>query len=113
IERLARRLENPQARSRVERVLHELLDRFMRDLKFHQRLIASLVITPETIDRVLKAVEEEGADKLAELLQDPAMRDAMAKGVNDAIVDLLRRPVVSVLGRPGEPSVEEDRKSTR
>ena len=111
IERLARLLENPEARSRVERVLHELLDRFMRDLKFHQRLIASLVITPETIDRVLEAVEEEGAEKIAELLQDPAMRDAMAKGVNDAIVDLLRRPIVSVLGRPGEPSVENAKKT--
>ncbi len=111
IERLGGLLENPEARSRVERVLHELLDRFMKDLKFHQRLIASLVITPETVDRVLQAVQEEGAEKLAELLQDPAMRDAMAKGVNDAIVDLLRRPVASVLGRPGEPSVEGAKKT--
>ncbi|HEX7117614.1 MAG TPA: DUF445 family protein [Longimicrobiales bacterium] len=107
IERLAGLLENPDARHRVERVLHELLDRFMRDLKFHQRLIASLVITPETVDRVLQAVEAEGAAKLAEVLQDPAVRDAMAKSVNDAIVDLLRRPVAAVLGRPGDPSVED------
>lgn len=107
LERLGRVLENPVARARIERVLHELLDRFLRDLKFHQRLIASLVITPDTVDRVLRAVEEEGAAKLSEILHDPAVRDAMAKSVNDAVVDFMRRPVVSVLGRPGDSGVEQ------
>ncbi|HEX6938912.1 MAG TPA: DUF445 family protein [Longimicrobiales bacterium] len=111
IARLDRLLENPEARRRVERVLHELLDRFMRDLKFHQRLIASLVITPETVDRVLQAVEAEGAAKLAEVLQDSAVRDAMAKSINDAVVDLLRRPVAAVLGRPDDPSVEDAKRT--
>jgi uncharacterized membrane protein YheB (UPF0754 family) len=107
LERLARMLEEPAARARVERVLHEILDRFMRDLRFHQRLIAALVITPETVDRVLQAIESEGADKIAELLHEPEMRAAMAKGVNDAVVEFLRRDVTSVLGRPGDDSVEE------
>ena len=106
LERLGGLLDDPAARARVERVLHELLDRFMRDLKFHQRLIASLLITPDAVNRVLEAVRDEGAEKLAEVLHEPAVRDAMAKGVNDAVVDFLRRPVTSVLGRPGEPSVE-------
>lgn len=105
IERLGGMLDDPAARTRVEQILHELLDRFMRDLKFHQRLVAALFITPETIDRVLKAVEKEGAAKIAELLQDPAVREAMARGVNNAIVDFLQKPVVSVLGEPGDESV--------
>jgi uncharacterized membrane-anchored protein YjiN (DUF445 family) len=91
---------------KVEQVLHELLDRFMRDLKFHQRLVAALLITPETVDRVLKAVEREGAGKISELLHDESVRDAMARGVNNAIVDFLARPVVTVLGEPGDESVE-------
>jgi hypothetical protein len=33
----------------------------------------------------------------------------MARGVNDAIVDFLRRPVASVLGDPDEPSILEAR----
>lgn len=106
LERLGRLLDDPDARRRVERMVHEILDRFMRDLKFHQRLVAALVITPETIDKVLRAVEAEGAEKLAETLDDPAMRDAMARGVNDAVVDFLRRPATSVLGRPGDENVE-------
>jgi uncharacterized membrane protein YheB (UPF0754 family) len=106
IERLGTMLDDPGARARVEQVLHELLDRFMRDLKFHQRLVAALLITPETIDRVLAAIEKEGAGKISELLQDSSVRDAMARGVNNAIVEFLERPVVDVLGEPGDESVE-------
>lgn len=106
IERLGDMLDDPGARRKVEQVLHELLNRFMRDLKFHQRLVAALLITPDTIDRVLRAVEAEGAAKISELLQDESVREAMARGVNNAIVDFLRRPVVDVLGEPGDESVE-------
>jgi uncharacterized membrane protein YheB (UPF0754 family) len=107
LERLGGLLEDPGARARVERILEEVLERFMRDLKFHQRLVAALLITPETVDRVLRAVEAEGANKIAELLHDSDVRDAMARGVNHAIVDFLEKPVTSVLGEPGDPSVEE------
>lgn len=106
IERLGGMLDDPGARAKVEQVLHELLDRFMKDLKFHQRLVAALLITPETVDRVLKAVEREGAGKISELLQDESVREAMARGVNNAIMEFLARPVVSVLGEPGDESVE-------
>ncbi|MGH7449609.1 MAG: DUF445 family protein, partial [Longimicrobiales bacterium] len=106
IERLGGMLDDPGARAKVEQVLHELLDRFMKDLKFHQRLVAALLITPETVDRVLKAVEREGAAKISELLLDESVRDAMARGVNNAIVDFLAKSVVSVLGEPGDESVE-------
>jgi uncharacterized membrane protein YheB (UPF0754 family) len=107
LERLGDLLEDPAARTRVERVLHEVLDRFMKDLRFHQRLVAALLITPETVDRVLKAVEAEGASKISELLQDSDVRDAMARGVNNAIVDFLAKEVIDVLGQPGDKPVDE------
>lgn len=109
LERLGSLMEEPAAKARVEKIVHELLDRFMRDLKFHQRLVAALIITPETIDRVIRAIEEEGATKISEMLQDSDVRDAMARGVNDAIVDFLRRPVIAVLGAPDDESVLEAR----
>jgi uncharacterized membrane protein YheB (UPF0754 family) len=111
LERLGGLLEEPAARQRLEAVLHEILDRFMRDLKFHQRIVAAFVIPPDVVNRVLLAIEAEGANKLAELLHDPEVRDAMARNVNDAVVDFLRRPVTSVLGEPGDPSVEEARET--
>ncbi len=109
IERLGSLLEDGRARARFEATIHDLLHRFLRDLKFHQRVVARLVMTEETVEKVLDTIESEGADRLSEILRDPAVQDAMAKGVNEAIVDFLRRPVAEVLGTPEDPSVLEAR----
>ena len=111
LERLGSMLEEPDARARVQRTLHDILDRFMRDLKFHQRIVAAVLVTPETIDRVLRAIEQEGAARIAELLHEPEVRQAMTLGVRDAVADFLKRPVTSVLGEPGDDSVEGARQT--
>ncbi len=107
IERLATLLEDPEAREKVRALLHRLLERFLDDLNFYKRVVAQLIIPPDTVDRVIRTMETEGAANLSELLHDDAVRDAMARSVNDAIVDFLRRPVAEVLGRPGDRSVEQ------
>jgi uncharacterized membrane protein YheB (UPF0754 family) len=107
LQRLGRLLEDPKARARFERTLHELFHRFLRDLNFYQRVVARLIVTEETVDRVLDTIEAEGAERLSAMLREEAIQDAMARGVNDAIVDFLRRPVSAVLGRPEDPSVVE------
>jgi uncharacterized membrane protein YheB (UPF0754 family) len=107
LERLARLLEDPAARQQLRALLHRLLERFLQDLNFYKRVVATLVIPPDTVDRVIKTMESEGAENLSDLLHDDAVRDAMARSVNDAVVDFLRRPVVDVLGRTGDPSVED------
>ena len=107
LKRLGRLLEDQEARSRFEKTLHELFHRFLRDLNFYQRVVARLIVTEETVDRVLDTIEHEGAERLSGMLREQAMQDAMARGVNDAIVDFLRRPVASVLGNPEDPSVQE------
>ncbi|MCG6956603.1 MAG: DUF445 family protein [Gemmatimonadetes bacterium] len=109
IERLGKLLEDPRARVRLESTLHELLHRFLQDLKFHQRVVARLVMTEDTVDKVLDTIETEGAERLSEILRDPAVQDAMAKGVNEAIVDFLRRPVTSVLGNVEDSNVVDTR----
>lgn len=110
-ERLGSLLEDPRARERFEATIHDLLHRFLRDLKFHQRVVARLVMNEETVDKVLDTIEAEGAERLSEILRDPAVQDAMAKGVNEAIVDFLRRPVAQVLGSHDEPSIIEARET--
>ncbi|MDP2469378.1 MAG: DUF445 family protein [Candidatus Palauibacterales bacterium] len=106
MERLGRLLEDPAARTRVEKAIHDLLDRFMKDLRFHQRVVAKLIITEETVEKVIDTLEAEGADRLGDLLQEGDVQNAMARSVNEAIVDFLRRPVIDVLGEPGDPQVE-------
>jgi hypothetical protein len=107
--RLGRLLEDPAARARVETALHDLFHRLIRDLRFHQRLVARLVVNEETLDRVLTTVEEEGAERLSEMLRDPDLQRALALGVNEAVVELLRRPVTDILGGADDPNVIEAR----
>jgi hypothetical protein len=68
-----------------------------------------MVVNEDTLDRVLDTLEAEGAERLSEILREPAVQEAMARGVNDAIVDFLRRPVRSVLGEPESAAVVEAR----
>jgi uncharacterized membrane protein YheB (UPF0754 family) len=111
IERLGALLEDAAARERFEAFIHDTLQRFMGDLKFHQRVVAKVLMTEETVDRVLETIETEGAERLSEMLRDPAVQAAMAKGVNEAVVDFLRRPVVSVLGAADDDTVVEARRT--
>lgn len=109
IQRLGAMLENPAARERFEVVIHEVLRRFLQDLKFHQRVVARLVMNEETVNKVLDTIEAEGADRISEMFQEEPVQAAMAKGINDAIVDLLRKPVTAVLGEADDPTVVETR----
>jgi len=111
IQRLGRLLEDPKARQKFETTLHDLLQRFLKDLRFHQRVVARLVMTEETVEKVLDTVEAEGAERISEMLRDPAVQDAMARGINDAVVDFLRRPVVSVLGSADDENVVDARRT--
>jgi uncharacterized membrane protein YheB (UPF0754 family) len=111
IERLGSLLEDPAARSRFETTIRDLFHRFVNDLKFHQRVVAKLVVTDDTLERILDTIEKEGAERLSEILVDPAVQSAMARGVNEAVVDFLRRPVQSVLGTPESESVVQARET--
>lgn len=111
IERLGALLDDPEARTRFEATLREIFQRFLGDLKFHQRVVARLVVTGDTVDKVLDTIQEEGAERLSEMLRDPPIQEAMARGVNEAIVDFLRRPVRSVLGPPDSASVVDARET--
>ena len=51
-------------------------------MKFHQRVVARVVMTEDTVDKVLDTIQEEGAERLSEILRDPAVQEAIARGVN-------------------------------
>ena len=59
IRRVGSTLEDEEARGRFKIFIHELLHRFLRDLKFHQRVVAKLIITESSVDKVLGTIEEE------------------------------------------------------
>ena len=101
LDRLADLLANPEARRRIQRALHELFQRFASDLLLHERIVARLVVTERTIERLLGNFEREGVDHLARLLDEPAMRTEVARSVNEAVVTFLRRPLAEHLANLG------------
>ena len=97
-------LEDPDARQHLESVVHGLFQRFLGDLRLHQRIVARLVVTDETLERVFETLEHEGPEHLSELFLDPAVQAATARHLNDILEELLRQPAASLLGEPGEGS---------
>ena len=107
IQRLGALLERPATRLRFERVTRDLLRRFLQDLRFHQRVVARLVLNEDAIARIFRTIQSEGAERIAGLFREPDAEEATARGISDAIGDLLDRPVTDVFGEAGDPSVSE------
>lgn len=105
IRRLGALLDQPATRQRFERVTRDLLRRFLQDLRFHQRVVARLVLNEETIGKVFRTIQSEGAERIAGLFHEPDAEEATARGISDAIGDLLDRPVTDVFGEPDDPGV--------
>ena len=105
IKRLGSVLDRPEARQRLQRAVQDVLHRFMHDLKFHQRVVARLVMTEDTVRRVLKTLEVEGAERITKMLRERPLKEAMATGISEAIADLLNRPVNEVFGNPDDEAV--------
>jgi len=106
IDRLAGVLGDPIARHKIQDALHQLFERFARDLLIHERIVARLVVTERTITKVLDNFETEGADQLAKLLDQPEMRNQVARSVNDAVVNFLSRPMADHIERLGPERIE-------
>ena len=111
IRRLGSVLDRPAARERFERAIQDVLNRFLHDLKFHQRVVARLVVTEDTVGKVLKTLEVEGAERIRVMLRERPLKEAMARGINEAITDLLNRPVNQVFGEPDDEAVVEARRT--
>ena len=107
IGRMGSLLEDPGARERVEEAIQDVLGRFLQDLRFHQRVVARVVLSGDAVTRALDAIRVEGAERIVELFRENRVEEAMGRGIRSAIEDLLDRPVTDVLGLPGDPAVAE------
>ena len=97
VERLGALLADPDARERIRTGLKRFLDRAIRNLMVHERLVAKLVVTERTIERLLQSLEGEGLGELTEVLEAPEFRAQVARAVNDAVVRFLRTPLAERL----------------
>jgi uncharacterized membrane protein YheB (UPF0754 family) len=99
LERLSALLGDPEARGMVEGALRSAFDHSVRDLLIHERILARLMVTDKTIERLVDGFEREGFDRFAESLARPEMRAQVTRAVNDAVVNFLRLPLGERLRR--------------
>ena len=92
LERLSALLADPEARGMIEEALRAAFDHSIRDLLLHERILARIMVTDRTIERLVDGFEREGFDRFAESLAEPEMKAQVTRAVNDAVVNFLRLP---------------------
>ncbi|HYT70254.1 MAG TPA: DUF445 family protein [Gemmatimonadales bacterium] len=97
VEQLGALLADPAARARLRDGLKRFLDRAIKNLLLHERVVAKLVVTEERLDRLLDGLEDGGFAELAEVLTSADFRAQVARAVNDAVVRFLRTPLAERL----------------
>jgi uncharacterized membrane protein YheB (UPF0754 family) len=102
VEKLGQFLAHPASRQRIRASLHGLFARFIDDLRFHERVLARLMVTERTVEKMIDSLETDGVEQIAGLLEDPLVRDEIARTINTAIVEYLRKPIRELVGTDAE-----------
>jgi len=91
-------LGRPTTRVKVRDALHGMFNRFVDDMRFHERIFAKLMMTEKKFDTVLDAIEKDGVEQVVGLLEEPEVRQEISKAIHDAILVYLQKPISDVLG---------------
>jgi uncharacterized membrane protein YheB (UPF0754 family) len=89
MERLGLYLGQPDTRDKIRTLLRGLFDRYIADMRFHERLVTRVVMNERRFERVLDMIESDGVDQFAILLQDPGVRDDIARAVTPIVWERL------------------------
>ncbi len=107
MEKLGGFLAQPTTREKLRVALHSLFDKFVNDLRFHERVLAKLMVSEDKMDRALDAIETEGVEHLVELLDDPIIRAEISKTIHDAVLEYLQKPIGEILANVTDASDPE------
>ena len=91
-------LGQPTTRAKLRDALHGMFNRFVDDMRFHERIFAKLMMTEKKFDTVLDAIEKDGVEQVVGLLEEPEVREEISKAIHDAILAYLQKPISDVLG---------------
>lgn len=91
-------LGQPTTREKLRSALRGMFNRFVEDMRFHERIFAKLMMTERKFDTVLDAIEKDGVEQVVGLLEEPEVRDEISKAIHDAILAYLQKPISDILG---------------
>ncbi len=109
MEKLGGFLSQPATREKMRTTLHSIFHRFVEDLRFHERVIAKLVVSESKMERALDTLQTEGVEQLVVMLDDPVIREEITRTIHDAVLSYLQKPITEVLSgladvhEPGTP----------
>ena len=92
-------LAEPGTRDKIRTLLRSLFDRYMEDMRFHERLVAKVVMSPNRVERVLDTIENDGVDQVAILLDDPQVRDDIARAVTPVVWEKIQAQLPDLVQR--------------
>lgn len=91
-------LGQPATRVKVRTALHDMFNRVVEDMRFHERIFAKLMMTEKKFDTALDAIERDGVEQVVGLLEEPEVREEISKSIHDAILTYLQKPISDILG---------------
>ena len=91
-------LGQPTTRVKLRTALHSMFNRFVDDMRFHERIFAKLMMTEKKFDTVLDAIETDGVEQVVGLLEEPEIREEISKAIHGAILSYLQKPISDILG---------------
>ena len=74
-----------------------MFNRFVDDLKFHEKVIAKLMMTERKFETVLDAIETDGVDQMVTLLDEPEIREEITRTIHDALLAYLQKPIAEIV----------------
>lgn len=90
-------LGQPQTRIKLRTALHGLFNRFVEDLKFHERVMAKLMMSERKMEAALDAIETDGVEQLVILLDEPIIREEISRTIHDALLTYLQKPISEII----------------
>jgi len=91
-------LGQPATRVKLRAALHSMFNRFVDDMRFHERIFAKLMMTEKKFESVLDAIETDGVEQVVGLLEEPEIREEISRAIHDAILTYLQKPISDILG---------------
>ncbi len=106
VESVAAMLERPQAQSGVNDFVREQITNVVDDMRFHQRMVARMVLRGKTVSRAVKKFQGEGTDYLRQAMENERARSTVTQTFADGLQGLTTRPLASLVGTVDDPKVQ-------
>jgi uncharacterized membrane protein YheB (UPF0754 family) len=90
-------LGQPATRVKMRSALHGMFNRFVEDLRFHERVLAKVMMTERKFETMLDTIESDGVDQMVSLLDEPEIREEITKTIHDALLAYLQKPIAEIV----------------